>query len=190
MKAKLTTGVVTGVLALMVIGAVSTPNEDSSTPDYVVEDTTATTPATFTSEPTDSQISPAEEPTESLSPTTEPTSSPTEKETPKSSPTETPDQTSTPSPTTEPTNTPDIGSTEDNGNSENSGSGDESNFNKYNNTDQQNTEETWVLNTSSKKIHHPGCKSVPKIAPKNYKTSSESLDDLKAKGYTTCGNCF
>ena len=72
----------------------------------------------------------------------------------------------------------------------NSAQGDGSNFDTYNNAEQQNTTETWVLNTSSKKIHHPSCKSVKKIAPQNYSTSSESLDVLLSKGYDTCGNCF
>lgn len=72
----------------------------------------------------------------------------------------------------------------------NSAQGDGSNFDTYNNAKQQNTTETWVLNTSSKKIHHPSRKSVKKIAPQNYSTSSESLDVLLSKGYDTCGNCF
>lgn len=72
----------------------------------------------------------------------------------------------------------------------NSAQGGGSNFDTYNNAEQQNTTETWVLNTSSNKIHHPSCKSVKKIAPQNYSTSSESLDVLLSKGYDTCGNCF
>lgn len=164
------------VVALCIMGAVSTPAQDSSTADDAIVDKTVTAQTTFTHELTDSQVPPAEKPTESPSPTPEPTSSPSE--------------TATPSPTTEPTKTPDMDNTKVNGNSESSGSGNESNFNKYNNTEQQNTENTWVLNTSSMKIHCPSCRSVPKIAPKNYSTSSESLDDLKAKGYTTCGICF
>lgn len=63
-------------------------------------------------------------------------------------------------------------------------------FNTYDNQDQQNTEDTYVLNTSSKKIHYPGCSSVPKIAPHNYATSSDSLADLEAQGYEKCKRCF
>ena len=70
------------------------------------------------------------------------------------------------------------------------GSGSGSNFNTYNNPDQQNTSETYVLNTNTMKIHHPSCRSVKKIAPQNYSTSSLSLEELKAQGYSTCGNCF
>lgn len=82
------------------------------------------------------------------------------------------------------------GSTKANDNTNSGTEGGNSNFNTYDNTDNQNTTETWVLNTSSKKIHHPTCNSVPKIAPHNYATSSESLDELKARGYVPCKNCF
>lgn len=71
-----------------------------------------------------------------------------------------------------------------------SGSGDGSNFNTYDNAAQQQTNDTYVLNTSSMKIHYPSCRSVPKIAPQNYSTSSSSIDELIAQGYSTCGNCF
>ncbi len=70
------------------------------------------------------------------------------------------------------------------------GTGDESNFNTYDNPEQQNTEAAYVLNTSTKKIHHPSCRSVKKIAPQNYSTSNLSVDELISQGYTTCGNCF
>lgn len=70
------------------------------------------------------------------------------------------------------------------------GSGNADNFNTYNNTEQQQTSDPFVLNTSTHKIHYPGCRDVPKIAPQNYSTSSQSLDELKAQGYTTCGHCF
>ncbi len=57
----------------------------------------------------------------------------------------------------------------------------------YDNSESQNN---YVLNTSTMKIHHPGCFSAKRIAPKNYATSSESLEELESQGYTTCGNCF
>lgn len=66
----------------------------------------------------------------------------------------------------------------------------ENNFNTYNNTDQQQTTANYVLNNSTKKIHYPSCSSVPKIAPKNYATSSLTVEELAAQGYTTCGICF
>lgn len=66
----------------------------------------------------------------------------------------------------------------------------ESNFNTYDNPEQQQTTDTYVLNTSRHKIHHPSCASVAKIAPKNYATTNSSIAELEAQGYSTCGNCF
>lgn len=71
-----------------------------------------------------------------------------------------------------------------------SSNGDSSNFNTYDNTEQQHTEATYVLNTSTMKIHYPSCSSVVKIAPQNYSTSNLSVDELKSQGYSTCGICF
>ena len=77
----------------------------------------------------------------------------------------------------------------DNNTSENL-TGIENNFNTYNNADQQNTTDSYVLNTDSKKIHYPNCEYVKKIAPQNYRTSNLSVNELKGQGYTTCGICF
>lgn len=66
----------------------------------------------------------------------------------------------------------------------------ENNFNTYNNVNQQNTTDTYVLNTDSKKIHYPNCNDVTKIASENYSTSNLSISELEAQGYTTCGHCF
>lgn len=64
------------------------------------------------------------------------------------------------------------------------------NFNTYDNAEQQQTSATFVLNTSTLKIHYPNCKDVKKIAPQNYSTSNLSLEELKSQGYSTCGHCF
>ncbi|MFG6344954.1 MAG: hypothetical protein K1W35_14810 [Lachnospiraceae bacterium] len=64
------------------------------------------------------------------------------------------------------------------------------NFDTYNNTEQQQTTANYVLNNNTKKIHYPSCSSVPKIAPHNYATSSQTVEELIALGYTTCGICF
>lgn len=48
----------------------------------------------------------------------------------------------------------------------------------------------YVLNISSKKIHHPNCKSAAKIKDSNREESTLSLAELKAQGYTCCQNCF
>lgn len=66
----------------------------------------------------------------------------------------------------------------------------ENNFDTYNNVEQQQTTANYVLNTSSQKIHHPSCSTVPKIAPQNYATSNQSVEELIAQGYSTCGICF
>ena len=81
-------------------------------------------------------------------------------------------------------------SLETGGSDNSSREGDASNFNLYNNPEQQQTSATYVLNTNTMKIHHPDCKSVPKIKPENYAVTDQSLEELKLQGYTTCGNCF
>lgn len=63
------------------------------------------------------------------------------------------------------------------------------NFNQYNTPEQQQTSASYVLNKSTKKFHKPSCRDVPKIAPKNYATSSESRETLIAQGYSPCGHC-
>ena len=62
-------------------------------------------------------------------------------------------------------------------------------FNTYDNEKQQQTSQSWVLNTNSMKIHYPSCREVKKIAHHNYSTSSLSEADLISQGYTTCGVC-
>lgn len=63
-------------------------------------------------------------------------------------------------------------------------------FDTYDIAEQQNTTDAYVLNTSTLKIHHPNCDDVRKIKPENYATSSSSIDELRAQGYSTCGHCF
>ncbi len=51
---------------------------------------------------------------------------------------------------------------------------------------------TFVLNTSSKKIHDPGCGSVSTMSEKNKKEwtgTYAELQELLSGGYTTCGTC-
>ena len=49
---------------------------------------------------------------------------------------------------------------------------------------------SYVLNASTMKIHHPICHHVKKISKENYSTTNQSVDELKAGNYTTCGTCF
>ena len=69
------------------------------------------------------------------------------------------------------------------------GGGNADSFNLYNNPEQQNTEATYVLNTNTMKFHKPSCKSVAKIKPENYATSSASRDEIIVQGFEPCGNC-
>ncbi len=70
------------------------------------------------------------------------------------------------------------------------GDGNSDNFNTYDNAEQQETTATYVLNTNTMKIHHPTCSSVATIAPHNYATSNQSVDELKGQGYEPCKRCF
>lgn len=175
--------------------------------DIVAESPTLSPTSTPTAKPTVSPTptkTPTPTPTET--PIPQPTASPTPlpTATPTLQPTETPHPTETPIPQTEsipepqsvaePTPQPAVSSdsqaviASSGGNSE-SGSG-ENNFNTYNNTEQQLTTDSYVLNTSTHKIHYPHCSSVPKIAQHNYATSNLSIAELEAQEYTTCGKCF
>ena len=76
------------------------------------------------------------------------------------------------------------------GNQSNSGGqGNADNFDTYNAPEQQQTQARFVLNMSTKKIHHPHCRVVPQIAPENYATSNASLTALENQGFTLCGIC-
>jgi DNA-entry nuclease len=48
----------------------------------------------------------------------------------------------------------------------------------------------YILNTSSKKIHKPGCGNAKTISEANRKETHETLEALLEQGYTTCGTCF
>ena len=51
-------------------------------------------------------------------------------------------------------------------------------------------EYTYVLNTSSKKIHKPTCQYANTIKETNREYTNEELTDLILSGYSTCGSCF
>lgn len=116
---------------------------------------------------------PASDPT--AAPTPEPAPEPTAAPTPEPTPTVAPTPNPTPNPTAAPTLEP-APVTDPEPNS---------------NIDRNNTDEfTYVLNTRTHKIHHPGCRSVPTIKPENYATTDKSVDELLEDGYTKCGNCW
>lgn len=47
----------------------------------------------------------------------------------------------------------------------------------------------YVINTSTKKIHDPGCSSAKKMKEQNKQTVTSTLADLEAQGYEPCGKC-
>ena len=47
----------------------------------------------------------------------------------------------------------------------------------------------YVLNTSTKKFHLPGCRDVDKIIAENYREVTEERDELIRSGYSPCGHC-
>lgn len=48
---------------------------------------------------------------------------------------------------------------------------------------------TYILNTSSKKIHLPSCSSVNNMNPDNKEEYKGTKDDLLKQGYKVCGSC-
>lgn len=125
-------------------------------------------------------------PTQTSAPTAAPKETPTAtpKPTPEKTPTPTPEATPTPTPTPEPVASPaPEPPSADSAPPSEAATADITPEPEY-------SGETYVLNTSTKKIHRPNCKSAKKIAAENYDTTDKSIDELQAEGYTTCGNCF
>ena len=50
-------------------------------------------------------------------------------------------------------------------------------------------EQEYVLNTSTMKIHYPGCSAISKMSSKNKKEVVGTLEEFEAQGYTPCGQC-
>lgn len=140
--------------------------------------------------PTHRGTLPSPKPSHTLAPTPAPTPKPTPEPTLEPTPEPTPEL--TPEPTPAPTDKPaQLPSTAPSGGGNNGGGGgDGSNFQTWDNPDQQQTSQAWVLNTNTMKIHYPSCSSVSRIAPQNYATSNASLDELLSRGYSRCGRCF
>lgn len=156
----------------------STPAESDST---VAGFSTSGTTEASTPETTEA---PTTETAEAPTPETAEASTPETTEAPTTETAEAPTTENTETSTTQPINSDAKSVSSD---TANTGS---NNFNTHDNPEQQETTDTYVLNTSRKKIHYPNCRSVSQIAPENYSTSNESLDELKSQGYSTCGICF
>ena len=67
---------------------------------------------------------------------------------------------------------------------------DGSNKSSDNVSDFEKMKMTFILNTSSKKVHMPDCKSVKDMADKNKLEYEGTLAELKEQGYKPCGWCL
>lgn len=56
-------------------------------------------------------------------------------------------------------------------------------------TQENGTEETYILNKNSKKFHYPSCSSAGDISEDNRAEYTGSRQDLIDKGYEPCGRC-
>ena len=52
-----------------------------------------------------------------------------------------------------------------------------------------NEENTYILNTNSKKFHKPSCKDIGRISESNRSEITTTRDALIKEGYTPCGHC-
>lgn len=55
--------------------------------------------------------------------------------------------------------------------------------------EEDSTEQTYILNTSSKKFHYPTCSSVDQMSEKNKAEYTGTRDELIEQGYSPCGRC-
>ncbi|MCD7882465.1 MAG: DNA/RNA non-specific endonuclease [Lachnospiraceae bacterium] len=51
------------------------------------------------------------------------------------------------------------------------------------------SEETYILNTNTKKFHYPSCSSVDQMSEKNKQEYTGSREDVISMGYEPCKNC-
>ena len=70
------------------------------------------------------------------------------------------------------------GSSSGSGSSQNAGAG-----------SQDSTEQTYILNTNTKRYHLQGCRSLSQMKDKNKRTFHGSKKELSRMGYQPCGNC-
>ena len=69
--------------------------------------------------------------------------------------------------------------------------GNASNFDTWYIPENSETNESYVLNTNTHKVHYPDCRDVPKIAPQNYEPWSGNLKDFLSANpeYSACKHC-
>ena len=51
------------------------------------------------------------------------------------------------------------------------------------------TQQTYILNTNSKRFHDPSCPGIADISDKNKKEYVGTRDELIEQGYSPCGTC-
>lgn len=51
------------------------------------------------------------------------------------------------------------------------------------------TQPDYILNTSSKKYHHPDCHHADRISPENYSEYVGTEQELEEMGYEACKSC-
>ena len=56
-------------------------------------------------------------------------------------------------------------------------------------TSSSTTSSTYILNTSTKKFHRPGCSSIAQMKESNKQTSNSSRDSIISQGYSPCKKC-
>lgn len=56
-------------------------------------------------------------------------------------------------------------------------------------TAESSSEQTYILNTNTKKFHSPDCSSVDQMSEKNKQEYTGTREELIAQGYDPCGNC-
>ena len=57
-------------------------------------------------------------------------------------------------------------------------------------TEAEQKGDTYILNTSSMKIHKTTCGTGKLMLPENRRVYVGDIEDLLINGYTKCGNCF
>lgn len=61
--------------------------------------------------------------------------------------------------------------------------------NEKNNSQTEEIEEDYILNTNTKKFHHPSCKSAKRTKSENKQEFHGTKQDLLSMGYEACKNC-
>lgn len=72
---------------------------------------------------------------------------------------------------------------------DNNGAAPETQSNDTKNNSSENTEVTYILNTSSHKFHKPSCSSINQMSDSNKQEFSGTRDEVIAMGYEPCGRC-